>query len=307
MKRLLTLLSALASCVVLSTAHANSETFVRDYTYIASDLDSKVTARKNALKLIKAGVLEEIVSYTSNTSLLQQSQLGETFEKSFIQSATTMSAGFMRVKVLEERWDGFQMYVKAEVRANPARVRQQLEDAIAAAEHINKTYQPNTQQPAEMPHQSTANSATMNHLNASSAAQAVASTLNQSTADYSGYVKAAKLSQVMSLLMPVRMRMNEYRSIHGEWPDEMKDIKLKAGEMNDGEFIEAVKLGKDGKIFAFLDSKFGSDKLLSYAPREIMGGMNMRWECLSNISMKTMMQSQCKEDPKLHFDGKNRQ
>ena len=91
--------------------------------------------------------------------------------------------------------------------------------------------------------------------------------------------------------------------MHGKWPDEMKDIRLKASEMSDGENITAVKMGKDGAIFAFLDTSFGDDKLVAYKPKVVMGGMNTRWECRSNLSTGVGY-SQCKEDPDLKFDGK---
>ena len=74
MKHLVLLLMVLLA----QTGHAKETSFIRDYTYKASDLDSKVSARNNTLKLIRACVLEEIVTYVYNNSSLKQTQAGKT-------------------------------------------------------------------------------------------------------------------------------------------------------------------------------------------------------------------------------------
>jgi len=62
-----------------SVAIAADKTYIRDYTYKASDLDSRVSARNNALNLIKASVLDEIISYVNNSSRIEQSQTDSEF------------------------------------------------------------------------------------------------------------------------------------------------------------------------------------------------------------------------------------
>ena len=42
---------------------AKDKTFVREYTYKASDYDSKVTSRSNALEQVKRILLEEVSVY----------------------------------------------------------------------------------------------------------------------------------------------------------------------------------------------------------------------------------------------------
>ena len=119
--------------LVLSTSicHAKELSFIRDYTYKASDLDSKVSARNNTLKLIKAGVLDEIVTFVSSNSSLEQSQSGNEFRSSFIQRTSASSAGSLKTRIVEESWDGFEMKIKAEVTADPEKIRQQFERALA--------------------------------------------------------------------------------------------------------------------------------------------------------------------------------
>ena len=118
MKYLVLLLMVLST----SLSYAEESSYIRDYTYKASDLDSKVSARNNTLKLIKAGVLDEIISYVHNNSSLEQAQSGNEFRSSFIQKTSSSSAGFVRAKILQESWNGFEMKIKAEVIADPEKM-----------------------------------------------------------------------------------------------------------------------------------------------------------------------------------------
>ena len=270
-----------------TTGHAKETSFIREYTYKASDLDSKVSARNNTLKLIKAGVLEEIVTYVYNDSSLKQSQSGDEFRSSFIQRTSASSAGFVKTRILEENWNGFEMRIKAEVTADTEKVREELERALArkpatAAEPAPlKTAQPPAhRQPPLIP-------------------------VNNTTADYSAYVRAAQLAQVYSLLQPLKMTMLEYYIMNGAWPSSLADIRLKPEEMTDGQFLDKVRLGKNGQIMAYLSSTFGNNKMLSLAPRSIMGGMQTTWDCTTNVSSRGAMSQgslNCREDKNLRLN-----
>ncbi len=294
-----------------NAALSATKTFIREYTYVASDLDSKVSARNNALKLIKAGVLEEIISYTSNTSKLEQAQMGDRFQSSFVQSASTHSGGFMRTRILEEKWDGFKMWIKAEVRANTDRIEKELEQAIAATRFVQDNYSgaphtrpgPGTSPAAERPSAPAPQTMIMQQP----APVAMMPQQNVSV-DYSGYIKTAQLSQVLALITPLRMKVKQYQSMNGNWPVKLSDIGLDASNMSDGQYIESIALGEKGAIFAFLNGKFGENKLLSYAPKAIMGGMNTRWICETNLPLKTyeaVGSTSCVENQQIRFDGKS--
>jgi hypothetical protein len=286
--------------LVLSTSicHAKELSFIRDYTYKASDLDSKVSARNNTLKLIKAGVLEEIVTFVSNNSSLEQSQSGNEFRSSFIQRTSASSAGFLKTRIVEESWDGFEMKIKAEVTADPEKIREELERALA----LKPTPQLQTVQVQPVPpsaKQQPAN--TQPHAAQPQPFMPVANT----TADYSGYVRTAQLAEVYSLLQPLKMTILEYYIMNGEWPSSLADIRLKPEEMTDGQYLDKVRLGKDGQILAYLSNTFGKNKMLSLAPRSIMGGMQTRWDCTTNVNTKGMMgmgNMNCKEDKKLRYN-----
>jgi hypothetical protein len=129
--------------------------------------------------------------------------------------------------------------------------------------------------------------------------------VSNTTADYSGYMRAAQLTEVYSLLMPIKISMTEYYMTTGEWPSSLQDIRLKPEEMNDGRYLEKVRLGKDGQIYAFLSNTFGKNKLLSLKPRSIMGGTQTRWECFTNVNTKgipTLSNNLCSEDSSLKYN-----
>ena len=285
--------------LVLSTSicHAKELSFIRDYTYKASDLDSKVSARNNTLKLIKAGVLEEIVTFVSNNSSLEQSQSGNEFRSSFIQRTSASSAGFLKTRILDESWNGFEMKIKAEVTADPEKIRDELERALALKP--TPQVQAAQAQPAPPPPQQPA------YAQLHTAQPQTFVSVANTTADYSGYLRTAQLAEVYSLLQPIKITMMEYYMMNGEWPSSLLDIRLKPEEMTDGQYLDKVRLGKNGQILAYLSHTFGKNKMLSLAPRSIMGGMQTRWDCTTNLNTKGMMgmgNMNCTEDKKLRLN-----
>lgn len=281
--------------IVISTSicHAEETSYIRKYTYKASDLDSRVSARNNTLKLIKAGVLEEIVTYVFNDSTLEQSQSGNEFRSAFIQHTSTTSAGFLKARILEENWNGFQMTITAEVTADPEKVREELERALSLQPQPGPQPTLAANQPVKPPVQP---AAIQTHP---------IMPINNATADYSGYMRASQLAQVYSLLQPLKMTMMEYYMMNGQWPASLADIRLKPEEMTDGQYLEKVRLGKDGQILAYLSDTFGKNKMLSLAPRSIMGGMQTRWDCTTNVNTKgtmAMSNMNCREDKNLRLN-----
>jgi tetratricopeptide (TPR) repeat protein len=103
-------------------AAAGKRTFEKEYTYRASDIDSKVTSRQIALEQVKRMLLEELGTYL----------VAETEAKDFRLSKdriTVLTAGFVQTEVLAEKWDGMTYYVKARITADP----QELARSLAGA------------------------------------------------------------------------------------------------------------------------------------------------------------------------------
>ena len=97
------------------TAFAEKVTFVKEYNYNASDLDSKVTSRTIALEQVKRLLLEELGTYLISETEVKNFRLTK-------DQITTYSAGVVSAEVVDEKWDGKTYYLKAKVSADPAEV-----------------------------------------------------------------------------------------------------------------------------------------------------------------------------------------
>ena len=192
-----------------------------------------------------------------------------------------------------------EMMIKAEVIADPEKIRAELERALAL-KPMPQVQTPHTQavQPPAPKQQPVS-------MQAHAAQPQPFMPVVNTTADYSGYLRAAQLTEVYSLLQPLKMTMLEYYMMNGDWPSSLADIRLKPEEMTDGRYLDKVRLGKNGEIMAYLSDTFGKDKKLSLAPRSIMGGMQTRWECSTNVNMKgmiTLSNLNCREDPNMQHN-----
>jgi len=99
---------------------AEIKSLVKEYTYQASELDSKTTCRAIALEQVKRELLEEFGTYVESTTVVQDAQI----EKDEIK---TISAGVVQTKILDESWDGKSFWLKAEVSADPDEVAASIE------------------------------------------------------------------------------------------------------------------------------------------------------------------------------------
>ena len=268
-------------CLLSTSVYSIETTYHREYTYRASDLDSLVSSRDNALQLVKASVLEEIVTFVSTNVNTTQAQQGEDFRSSFIHRASSSSAGFLKARILDEKWNGIELWISAEIKADPEIVRKELDKSLSIAKRRQTRMPPQSQTPAPVtaPNFTTQQQAAQQIMNIQS---------NSITPDYSGYVLAAKISQVYALLQSVKIRLIVYYQDTGKWPESVTDIGLKESETGDGQYIEKFRIGKHGSLVALLDKQFDNDRVLSITPKSVMGGMHTRWVCNTNLAVDTL-------------------
>jgi chromosome segregation ATPase len=128
LKHLIFLLSLIASV----TVYGQSKTFVRDYTYRASDADSKITSRQKALKEVKAFLIEELGTYVQSYVNYEVEELNGKMTKDFFTNEIkTFSAGMVETKIIEEEWDGYNYYVQAEITADPEEVIRRINETLS--------------------------------------------------------------------------------------------------------------------------------------------------------------------------------
>lgn len=127
---LITLLSS-------SFCFAEEQSYVREYTYRASEQDSMVTSRENALLAIKRQLLGELGTFVHSRMDIKSTSYQREFAKQEIKSITE---GVVKVSVIDEKWNGFEFYIKANVYADPVEISNRLKN-LNKSESINKSIQ----------------------------------------------------------------------------------------------------------------------------------------------------------------------
>ena len=105
---------------IISPSFAETVTFEKEYTYEASELDSKVTSRFNALEQAKRMLLEELGVFLISRTEIANSQLTK-------DEITLITAGIVSTVVLDEKWDGHKYWLKAKIDADPSVVKQAID------------------------------------------------------------------------------------------------------------------------------------------------------------------------------------
>jgi len=93
-------------------SHAEKVTFVKEYTYQASELDSKASCRTISLEMVKRMLLEELGTYLISETEVKDFKLTK-------DQVTTYSAGIVLAEIVDEKWDGKTYWLKARVSADP--------------------------------------------------------------------------------------------------------------------------------------------------------------------------------------------
>lgn len=112
---ILAVVSFIASLLLANIASAENKTFIKEYTYMASDIDSKVSSRAIALEQVKRALLEQLGTYLISETEVKNYQLTQ-------DQVTTLTAGIVSAEVIDEKWDGRTYYLKAMIAADPKEV-----------------------------------------------------------------------------------------------------------------------------------------------------------------------------------------
>ena len=114
---------------------------VKEYQYNVSDDDSKNSARKKALTQVKILILEEIGVFVESYLELNTMVENEKYQKYFRQEIKNLTAGIIKTKILDEKFDGKSYYVKASVLVDPDSVSEGISEILkikANKSEINK-------------------------------------------------------------------------------------------------------------------------------------------------------------------------
>jgi len=94
---------------------AGNITFIKEYTYRAGDIDSKVSSRAIALDQVKRLLLEELGTYLISETEVKNYQITK-------DQITTLTAGIVMTSIIDEKWDGKDYFLKAKITTDPKEV-----------------------------------------------------------------------------------------------------------------------------------------------------------------------------------------
>jgi uncharacterized protein len=107
----------------LAISSVQAKSYIRDYTYKASDADSKITSRTNALDQVKLILLQEIGTHIRQEINITKDGSGNSYASEDVEAIT---AGLTRVDIIEEKWNGETYYLKAKIDADTESVLKAL-------------------------------------------------------------------------------------------------------------------------------------------------------------------------------------
>ena len=111
----ITLISFLLVLLIPNLTSAELKTFIRGYTYQASEYDSRNTIRTLAFREVKRLLLEELGTYLENIPEVQDFKLTK-------DQITTLTAGIIKTELVEEKWDGRTYLMKSKIAADSDKV-----------------------------------------------------------------------------------------------------------------------------------------------------------------------------------------
>jgi len=106
-----------SSCLVVLTillllsvmpTSAKTVTYVKEYTYQASEMDSKLSSRTIALEQVKRLLLEELGTYLISETAVKDFELTK-------DQISSLTAGIVMTVILDEKWDGKTYILKAKI------------------------------------------------------------------------------------------------------------------------------------------------------------------------------------------------
>ncbi|MGK0474682.1 MAG: hypothetical protein ACJAYV_000327 [Oleispira sp.] len=91
------------------------EVFEREYTYNASENDSKVSARKAAMLQLQTLVIQEVGVQVQSSFSQKETLEGDDFNRQVQANYKTFSQALTKTRILKQTWDGENFYIKAQI------------------------------------------------------------------------------------------------------------------------------------------------------------------------------------------------
>jgi tetratricopeptide (TPR) repeat protein len=137
----LPLAAVLFFIVAVTPATAEMKSFVREYTYNATDVDNRISCRAIALEQVKRSLLEELGTYVESVTVVKDNQV----EKDRV---TALTAGVVQTTVIDENWNGRDYWLKAKLNADPDEVNASI-NKLKNDEQLTKDLEQSRREAAE--------------------------------------------------------------------------------------------------------------------------------------------------------------
>jgi hypothetical protein len=98
----------------------------------------------------------------------------------------------------------------------------------------------------------------------------------------------SRLTNVMAMLTPIKLQMQQFYMMNGNWPENPQDLGLNQENLKSAD-IKEVLFGDQGAIVATLNEQFGTGKRVVLAPQPVMDGTSMEWQCMANFPAQSMI------------------
>jgi len=122
MKKIILAILLLSSYV----SYSQEKTFIREYTYKASEADSKVSCRAIATSELRTELLNELGVYVESNDLLSSNDAKGKFSQDFKEKISTITAGITKFDILDEKWDGQTFWMKASIKVDTTSLKESL-------------------------------------------------------------------------------------------------------------------------------------------------------------------------------------
>ena len=124
--------------VVLMASGLQAESYVREYTYNASENDSKTSARKAALEALKVQLIEEVGISVAN-SLEKETRVDNDDVSKMIKSKVeTFSVAMTKTEILDEKWNGESFWIKVKIEVDSDRMKEEVKKTIDVTQNKEK-------------------------------------------------------------------------------------------------------------------------------------------------------------------------
>lgn len=140
----ITLFSFLFLLLIPDLTFSETKTFIKEYTYQASEDDSRNSSRVLALREVKRLLLEELGTYLESVTEVQNFQLTQ-------DQITMLTAGIIQTEIVDEKWDGRTYWLRSKIVADSSEVirsidvlrkdrakKKELEDMRQRSEELQK-------------------------------------------------------------------------------------------------------------------------------------------------------------------------